>query len=464
VPRPDLGYFWGEDAWSIERAARDFRAGLEKEAGQTFDVWRTSGDEDDATAGAEGAQNAAGRKRDRVIDGITERLATSPMFSGGTLVVVRQPGSLLKESAARERVIKLLNEVAPGNALCFLDLLAAGGSGPAQQGALRDAVGAAGGTVKDFPALSRERMEGWVTTRASELGISLAPGAAHLLAERVGAYVREGDVDRRRMSELANGELEKLALYRPDGTIAREDIDELVAEAVPASTWAFQDALGSRRASEAAQLARRMFAEGTAIQLMTTQIHRRLRELVVVADYLAAGTKPADLVRELKMQPFRVQKLAEQARAWQQDELDAALSAMLELDMLSKGIAPDGSPITISDDRSQLALIAWIGTYVARRPADTGTRRVASEEALGDPTRVRDAGWSDLGRIGRRPGAAHQHRVGLDREGAAPLGHGQQLDQVRVEVQLLAHIAQARWKAEEELLAAVFHAEGRVEA
>ena len=64
--------------------------------------------------------------------------------------------------------------IAPGNALCFLDLLASGGSGPAQQGALRDAIQAAGGSVKDFPALSRERMEGWVTTRAAELDITLA--------------------------------------------------------------------------------------------------------------------------------------------------------------------------------------------------------------------------------------------------------------------------------------------------
>ena len=55
---------------------------------------------------------------------------------------------------------------------------------------------------------------------------------------------------------------------------------------------------------------------------MTTQIHRRLRELIVVADHLAAGTKPPDIVRELKLQPFRAQKLAEQARTWQQPELD----------------------------------------------------------------------------------------------------------------------------------------------
>ena len=334
MPRPELAYFWGEDAWAIERASRDFRSSLEQQAGQPYDIWRTSGEDDDPSA-----EVAGGKRRDRVIDGIAEHLAIAPMFSAGTLVIVRQPGSLLRETAARERVIKIATEVAPGNALVFLDLLAAGGSGPAQQGALRDAINAAGGTVKDFPALSRERMEGWIANRASELGVTLAPGASRLLAERVGAYVREGDVDRRRMSELANGELEKLALYRPGGTIAREDIDALVAEAVPGSTWAFLDALGSRRSSEAAILAQRLLDEGTAIQIMTTQIHRRLRELIVVADHLAAGTKPVDLVRELKLQPFRAQKLTEQARTWQQDELDAALSALLELDMLSKGIA-----------------------------------------------------------------------------------------------------------------------------
>jgi len=369
VPRPELAYFWGEDAWSIERAARDFRASLEKDAGLELDVWRTTGDDDDAAGATGGPEAAGGRRRDRVIDSVAEHLATAPMFSGGTLVIVRQPGSLIRETAARERLIRLIGEMMPGNALLFTELVAAGASGPAQQGALRDAIGVAGGTVRDFPALSRERMEGWVGTRASELGIGLAPGAARLLAERVGAYVREGDVDRRRMSELANGELEKLALYRPNGTIAREDIDALVAEAVPGSTWAFLDAIGYRRTGEAASLAQRLFAEGTPIQVMTTQLHRRLRELILVLDHLVAGTKPADLVRELKLQPFRAQKLAEQARAWQQSELDGALAALLDVDMLSKGIAPDGSPRTVSDDRSQLALIAWIGTSVARGDA-----------------------------------------------------------------------------------------------
>jgi DNA polymerase III delta subunit len=314
-----------------------------------------------------------------VLDGVAERLSISPMFSAGTLVVVRQPASLLREAAARERLLKLVVEMAPGNALCFLDLTAQGG-GAAQQGVLRDAIGATGGAVREFPALSRERMEAWITTRAQELEISLAPGAARMLAERIGAYVREGDVDRRRMSELANAELEKLALYRPAGTVTREDVDALVAEAVPGSTWAFLDAVGSRRSSEAATLAARLLADGTAIQIITTQLHRRLRELVVVLDHLAAGTKAAELVRELKMQPFRAQKLAEQARTWQQPELDAAISTLLELDMLSKGIGADGSPHGVSEDRSELALLAWIGNQIARQPA--GARSTTSATAV----------------------------------------------------------------------------------
>lgn len=369
MPRPELGYFWGEDAWSIERAARGFRTDLERAAGLALDVWRITGDDDDAASATAGAEAAGGKRRDRVIDAITEHLATAPMFSSGTLVIVRQPGSLIRETAARERLIRLIGEMMPGNALLFTELIASGASGPAQQGTLRDAIQAAGGTVRDFPALSRERMEGWVGTRAAELGIGLAPGAARLLAERVGAYVREGDVDRRRMSELANGELEKLALYRPNGTIAREDIDALVAEAVPGSTWAFLDAVGYRRTGEAATLAWRLFDEGSPIQVMTTQLHRRLRDLILVLDHLVAGTKSSDLLRELKLQPYRAQKFAEQARTWQQPELDAALAALLDVDMLSKGIAPDGSPRTVSDDRSQLALMAWIGTSVARGDA-----------------------------------------------------------------------------------------------
>jgi DNA polymerase III delta subunit len=370
---PPLAYFWGEDAWSIERAARDYRATLQADAGQPFDVWRAPSDDDDAGSGDTAATEGGSKKKMRALDEIAQHLATATLFGGGTLVIVRQPGWLLRESASRERLLKMLAEVAPGNALCFTELLAQTGKPTAPSTELRNTIEALGGQVREFGALNAARMEGWINERSRELDFTLGPGAARLLAERVGAYVREGDVDRRRMSELANAELEKLALYKPGGTVTKDDIEALVGEAVPGSTWAFLDALGSRHTQLAASLAAKLLNEATPIPVLITQIHRRLRELVVIRDHIAAGTKPPDIVKELKLNPYRAQKLAEQARAWTQDELDDALQDLYELDLLTKGIALDGSPRSLSEDRSNLALLAWIGAHASlRRKAGVG--------------------------------------------------------------------------------------------
>jgi DNA polymerase III delta subunit len=373
---PSLAYFWGEDAYAIGHAADLFGAELSVQGGQPIDVWRTSGDDDDA--GEAGESSGGGKRRMRVLEEIEQRLTTAPMFSGGTLVIVRQPASLIRESSAREQTLSLLDAVAPGNALCFVDLVGSGARSPAQAGTLRDAIAERRGRIQEFPAPSRERMEGWIGARAKELNVALGPGAAHLLAERVGAYVREGDIDRRRQTELANGELEKLALYRPEGTVTKEDVAELVSEAVPGSTWAFLDAIGSRRTSEAATLAERLLRDAAPMPVLIVQIHRRLRDLIIIREHIDAGTRPPDLLRELKLAPYRAQKLSEQARTWQPDELDAALGDLFELDLLSKGIAVDGSPHSMSDDRSELALLAWIGERVGRRG---GQRPTATERA-----------------------------------------------------------------------------------
>ena len=363
---PHLAYFWGQDAYGLERAASELGRELSEAAGQPLEIWRTSGDDDDGAASA-GATDGAGKRRARLLDEIELRIATAPLFGAGMLVVVRQPQALAREQAARERLTGLLTAVAPGNALCFVDLLASGGKAPAQSGTLRELVAAAGGQTREFPSLTRERMEAFLNNRAAELEVKLAPGVSRLLAERVGAYVREGDVDRRRQTELANAELEKLALYRPNGTISRDDIEALVGEAVPVSAWALGDAVGTRRPGEAARLAEGLLDAGTAMAVLIAQLHRRLRELIVIADHLAAGTKPAELVRELRLQPFRAQKLTEQARRWSAGELDAALAALFEIDLLSKGIAPDGGPHSLSEDRTRLALTAWFAQHVARR-------------------------------------------------------------------------------------------------
>jgi DNA polymerase III delta subunit len=357
-----VAWFWGEDAWSIDRASTAFaqRAGS---PGEPLEIWRAPGEDE-----GDGAETGgAAKRRGRVLEEIAARLGTATLFGGGTLVVVRQPVWIAREAAGKARLAALIASVAPGNALCFAELAGADGKVPAATDDLRAAVAAAGGTVSEFPVLGRDRMVGWLEHRAGELGTRLGPGAAQLLAERVGASVREGDVDRRRRSELANGELEKLALYRPDGIVSREDVAALVAEAIPGSTWAFLDALAARRGGEAARLAGLLLAEGAPLPVLTTQIHRRLRELVQVREHLDAGTRPPELVRQMKLQPFRAQKLAEQAASWTVEELEAAVAGLVELDLRGKGITTDGTTVQMSDERDALAVCLFIAEHATSR-------------------------------------------------------------------------------------------------
>jgi DNA polymerase III delta subunit len=357
-----LAYIWGDDAWSIDRAARDLAQTWAADDGSPLETWRASMDDDTGETDSAGS----GKRRSRLLDEIGMRLATATMFGGGLLVVVRQPGVLLREAAARERTTALLDTVAPGNGLCFVDLIGQDAKGPAASGVLRDAVAAAGGLVRELPALTRERMEAWLVVRATELEVRLGPGAAGALAQRVGAYVREADVDRRRRSELANSELEKLALYRPGGEISRSDIEELVPEAIPGSTWAFLDAIAARQPGVASSIAERLLAAGTPLPVLVSQIHRRLRDLIMVREHLDAGTRNAELVKVMKLQPYRAQKLSEQASTWTADALVDALGGLLELDLRSKGISLTGATTRMDDAVDALGLQLWIAEHAVR--------------------------------------------------------------------------------------------------
>lgn len=358
---PPLAYFWGEDAFMIERAARTYARRISP-PGEPMEIFRASLDDD---PGEEGGSASVAKRRAKALDGIEQHLGMAPLFGAGTLVVVRQPAGLLAEKAARARLIELVGAVPPGNALCVTDLTASGAKSPAARGALRDAIADAGGVVEDFKVPGAGQLEPWLVKRAHELEIELEPPAARLLAERVGGHIRESDVDRRRRTELANGELEKLALYKPGGSIGEDDVDALVSETIPGSTWAFLDAVGARAGANATTLAERLLGDGTPLPVLVSQLHRRLRDLILVRELLDAGTKPPQIVKELKLQPFRAKKLAEQARSWNGPALEAALVELLALDLRSKGIALDGSTLQMSESIDALAVQTWIARHAA---------------------------------------------------------------------------------------------------
>ena len=342
---PEVVYFHGDDGWSMARAVDDIARRIEKATGAAPDRMRLMG-------------------KDVTVDAITGPVTTAPMFGGGTLLVVVDPPPLTRSKDSRAAVQRLLANVAPGNALVFLESKTGNGKRKATAEDLAKLVGQAGGTMKAFPMPTGSGLIGWLNSRAQELGVTLEPPAVRDLAERLGGLVSEGDVDRSNLGDLAVQELGKLSLYRLVGPVTVDDVRALVPAAVPDSAWAFLDDVSMRRIAQVALQLDRLL-ETQAEQVILVQLHRRLRSLLIAADHMAAGGTPAELFKLVGGHPFVVDKTAQQSRAWTAPELATAIDGLLELDATSKGIGATGA----TDGQRRMAWITWVATCVAPSPA-----------------------------------------------------------------------------------------------
>jgi DNA polymerase III delta subunit len=351
-----LLYIWGDDELLAQRLVKRFASALEHEVGTPLERWDLR--PDPISASGDAAQ-------------LFERLATPAMFGGGTLAVVANPGALVRRNDTRDRVVETIGLMAPGHALVFVEASKSNAKGPGPR-RLADAVKAAGGTIRDAMAPRPTALAAFITEEARDRGLALATGAARELADRLGARVTEGDVERRYLSRIASGELDKLSLRHvvDEGPVTAEDVRALVAETTPASVWALSNAVGERRVDVAVTALERLL-DVTPEPVLLAVLHRRVVELLELGDRVAAGAKLPEAARAMGItSEYRAKTLAAQARKWTSDELTAALHGLVELDAMVKG-AP-GYETDIAQRR--LAFVLWVQdhTGVSEQRGDPG--------------------------------------------------------------------------------------------
>jgi DNA polymerase III delta subunit len=345
-PPASVALLWGDDDLSVGRAVERLAAAHAQETGAPLDRWDVRGD-------------AAGVAE--VVAQVVERVSTPVLFGGGTLAVVTNVGPLLRATAQRDAILGAITTLAPGNAIVFVESTPSG-TKAAPQKRLADAITAAGGLVRQFQSPKGGGLSAWIDAEARERGIRLGAGVAKELATRIGGFVQEGDAERRQQTRIASGELDKLALYRPDAQIEVDDVRALVAEVVPGSVWAMTDAVGERRTTRAALLLDHLY-DTTPEPVLLNVLHRRIRELLEVADRLANREALPAIGKAMKIgSEFRVRNLVAQARTWTLDELRGALDGLVELDSMVKG-AP-GS--TADPAQRRLAFLLWVNDRVGR--------------------------------------------------------------------------------------------------
>jgi DNA polymerase III delta subunit len=293
------------------------------------------------------------------------------MFGGGTLAVLTNPGALARRNDTRDRVLEAIGLLATGNAIAIVEAAKSNAKGPTLR-RFADAVKDAGGSVRAAQAPRPTGLGAWIESEARDRRLNLGPGAARELAERLGARVTEGDVDRRYLSRIASGELDKLALRHAldEGPVMPEDVRTLVAETTPSSLWAITDAVGDRR-GEAAAAAIDRALDATPEPVLLAILHRRVVELLELGDRLAGGASLAEAARAMGItNEYRAKTLAGQASRWTTDELTAALAGLVELDAMVKGVP--GSSMDPAQRR--LAFLLWVRSCVDRGSDREGRR------------------------------------------------------------------------------------------
>jgi len=346
APPPSVALLWGDDELATTRAVDRLAEAHASEGGIPLERWELRGD-----AGSPG----------ELVGQIVERLSTPVLFGGGTLAVVSNVGPLIRKNEHRDALVGAIGTIAPGNAIAFVEATPSG-TKAAPQKRLVDAITAAGGVIREYRSPKGGALTAFVEAEARERGVALGAGAAKELAGRIGGSVQEGDAERRHQTRVAATELDKLALYKPGGYIEVDDVRALVAEAVPNSVWAFTDAVGERRVARASEMLDRLL-DTTAEPVILNVLHRRIRELLEVADRVAAGEALPAIGRTMKISSeFRMRNLAAQARAWTVADLHAALDGLLELDAMVKG-----APGSIADPaQRRLAFLLWVAERVGR--------------------------------------------------------------------------------------------------
>jgi DNA polymerase III delta subunit len=344
VTAPAL-YIWGDDELLAGRLVDRFAAALATELGTPLERWPIRGEQ--ATAGPQSAD-------------LAERLATAVLFGGGTLAVVTRPGALARRNDTRDRVLGAIATMAPGNAVVFVEETRSNAKGPGPR-KLADAVTAFGGRIVSAMGPRPTALGAWIETEARDRGLALAPGTARELADRLGARVTDGDVDRRYVSRIACGELDKLALRHAidSGPVTPDDVRALVADSTPGSVWALTDAVGERR-GDAALTALDRLLDSTPEPVLLAVLHRRIVELLELGDRLEAGSALPAAAREMGVtSEFRAKTLAAQARRWSGRELAEALAGLVTLDAMTKG-APG---FEADAAQRRLAFTLWVREF-----------------------------------------------------------------------------------------------------
>ena len=230
-----------------------------------------------------------------------------------------------------ERVAKALGAIPPETTVALI----ARGKPPA---ALAKAVKGAGGEVLNYEAPNARELPKRLVGDARELGFELAPDAARLLVQRLGA----------RPLRLRT-ELERLALWAGEGgVVTAADLEAMISDTSEEAIWSLADDLVEGDEAGALAIADRLVAQGSALPHIIYSVAPRLRQAAKAARELEQGKAPSEVAKGLSMHPYAAKILVSKVKGRSPEALERAIEALADLEVASRGGADYPEPVALT--------------------------------------------------------------------------------------------------------------------
>jgi DNA polymerase III subunit delta len=256
--------------------------------------------------------------------GAAAALAAMTLAVGWRVIVV-EGVERWRQGEVQEHLAAALARMPPQTTLALFAREEARAKAPA---ALHDAVARAGGQVVEQTTVKPWELPRWAREQGSRLGISLDAAAAKALVAQVGE----------RQQRLLR-ELEKLALEGNE-RVSAHDIDARAAHSSEQRAYALADALVGSDLAAATRSYLRLREQGERISGLTYLMAARLRDALAVALRLRAGESVAEVKRTLRMPARAAERFVADVARSDAQRLRAALSALADLELDTRGGAP----------------------------------------------------------------------------------------------------------------------------
>jgi DNA polymerase III subunit delta len=290
--------------------------------------------------------------------GVAQALSAMTLTSDGGLgrVIIVDGVERWRDGDVEKHLLAAMREMPPATTLALFAREESRVKAPAT---LHRAVASAGGQVVEQASVKPWELAKWVRERASREGLELDSGASKALVEHVGE----------RPQRLAR-ELEKLALELDAGAPQQVDAEHIGARAARSSEsrgYALADAIVAGDRLAATRLYLRLRQQGERLSGLGYLIAGRLRDALAISLRLRQGEPASQIKRGLRMPSRAADRLIADAQRSDPERLRAALEALAQLELDSRG----GALVT----SSRTALAALGEDTLAIRAIEAMTER-----------------------------------------------------------------------------------------